>query len=46
MTKAAYAAAGVDLPRTAQTQDGAALRMPATDLKPGDLVSSEPVPPT
>jgi cell wall-associated NlpC family hydrolase len=39
LTKAAYAAAGIDLPRTAQTQYDAGPRLPAgASLLPGDLV--------
>jgi cell wall-associated NlpC family hydrolase len=39
LTKAAYAAAGVNLPRTAQTQFNAGPRVPASEpLLPGDLV--------
>ncbi|MEU5698661.1 NlpC/P60 family protein [Streptomyces aurantiacus] len=39
LTKAAYAAAGIALPRTAQTQYDAGPRVPAGhQLKPGDLV--------
>ncbi|SEF37118.1 Cell wall-associated hydrolase, NlpC family [Amycolatopsis pretoriensis] len=38
LTKAAFAAIGIDLPRTAQTQYGAGPRVPAGDVKPGDLV--------
>ncbi len=39
LTKAAYAAAGITLPRTAQTQFDAGPRVPAgQQLKPGDLV--------
>jgi cell wall-associated NlpC family hydrolase len=39
LTHAAYAAAGVALPRTAQTQyDAGPLLAPRTDLLPGDLV--------
>ena len=39
LTKAAYAAAGIDLPRTAQTQYDAGPRLPAgVSLLPGDLL--------
>lgn len=39
LTHAAYAAAGIDLPRTAQTQYDAGPRLPGgTQLLPGDLV--------
>ncbi|MFD9735699.1 NlpC/P60 family protein [Umezawaea sp. NPDC059074] len=39
LTKAAYAAAGITLPRTAQTQFDAHPRLPSgTSLQPGDLV--------
>jgi cell wall-associated NlpC family hydrolase len=39
LTKAAYAAAGIDLPRTAQTQYDAGPRLPANaSLLPGDLL--------
>jgi cell wall-associated NlpC family hydrolase len=39
LTKAAYASAGIDLPRTAHTQFYAGPHVPAdADLKPGDLV--------
>ncbi len=38
LTKAAYAAAGIDLPRTAQTQYNAGPRIALDRLQPGDLV--------
>jgi cell wall-associated NlpC family hydrolase len=38
LTKAAYAAAGINLPRTAQTQYVAGPRIAADRLQPGDLV--------
>ncbi|RSM33175.1 hydrolase Nlp/P60, partial [Amycolatopsis balhimycina DSM 5908] len=38
LTKAAYAAAGIDLPRTAQTQYSAGRRVSVDELLPGDLV--------
>ncbi|WP_396135282.1 C40 family peptidase [Amycolatopsis sp. A133] len=38
LTKAAYAAAGIDLPRTAQTQFNAGPRVAVDRLEPGDLV--------
>jgi cell wall-associated NlpC family hydrolase len=38
LTKAAYAAAGIDLPRTAQTQYLAGPRVAVDRLQPGDLV--------
>ncbi|ABW12486.1 NLP/P60 protein [Parafrankia sp. EAN1pec] len=39
LTYAAYAAAGIDIPRTAQTQHDAGPPLPAgTPLEPGDLV--------
>jgi cell wall-associated NlpC family hydrolase len=38
LTKAAYAAAGINLPRTAQTQFNAGPRVPLTQVLPGDLV--------
>ncbi|NBH06026.1 bifunctional lytic transglycosylase/C40 family peptidase [Amycolatopsis sp. SID8362] len=38
LTKAAYATAGIDLPRTAQTQYNAGPRIAVTGIRPGDLV--------
>ncbi|RSD10290.1 C40 family peptidase [Amycolatopsis eburnea] len=38
LVKAAYGAAGIDLPRTAQTQYGAGPRVALDQLQPGDLV--------
>lgn len=38
LTKAAYASAGVQLPRTAHTQYHATQRVAEADLRPGDLV--------
>lgn len=38
LTKAAYAAAGIDLPRTAQTQYNAGSRIALDRLQPGDLI--------
>ena len=38
LTKAAYASAGIGLPRTAQTQYNAGPRIAATGVQPGDLV--------
>ena len=38
LTKAAYAAAGIDLPRTAHTQYQATARVSPAQLQPGDLV--------
>lgn len=38
LTKAAYAAAGIDLPRTAQTQYNGGPRIALDRLQPGDLV--------
>lgn len=38
LTKAAYNAAGIDLPRTAHTQYQATARVPLAALQPGDLV--------
>jgi cell wall-associated NlpC family hydrolase len=38
LTKAAYFAAGIRLPRTAQTQYNAGPRVPVDRLEPGDLV--------
>jgi cell wall-associated NlpC family hydrolase len=38
LTQAAWKAAGVILPRTAQEQSGAGALVPLTDIRPGDLI--------
>lgn len=38
LTQAAWKAAGVLLPRTAQEQSGAGALVPLTDIRPGDLI--------
>ncbi|MGH9073351.1 MAG: C40 family peptidase [Acidimicrobiales bacterium] len=42
LTQAAYAAAGVDIPRTSEAQWSALPHVPLDDLQPGDLVFFDP----